>query len=80
MTDKEIFRLDDLESHLFAQLKPVEPRMEFVDRLKQRLENPPSMVAEPPTWKTGFLILAIGLLGGLIFLVLIRKLVRWFGR
>ena len=34
MTDKEIFRLDDLESHLFAQLKPVEPRMEFVDRLK----------------------------------------------
>lgn len=80
MSEKEFYPLDELETHLFARLKPVEPRTEFVDHLKQRLENPPTTVAEPPSWKTGFLILIIGLLGGFVFFALIRKLVRWFGR
>ncbi len=81
MSAKEQLPLDELETQLMARFRPVAPRTEFVDHLKKRLENPPDMtVAGPPSWKTGFMILVGGLLGGFVLFALIRKLVRWFSR
>ncbi len=77
MAIKEPFQIDAIENHLFERLKPIQPRPEFVDHLRYRLENPPSTVVEPPSWKTGILILATSLVGGFILFALGRKLIRW---
>ncbi len=80
MAIKNTSQIEDLENQLFARLKPFEPRTEFVDHLKYRLENPPGMVVESPPWKTGVLILAGGLLGGFVLYALLRKIVRGLSR
>lgn len=80
MTIKEISQMDELESQLFARLKPITPRTEFVDHLKFRLENPPNIVAETPSWKTGAFILGVGLVGGFVVFALARKIIRWLSR
>lgn len=80
MAIKEFSQMDELESQLFARLKPIQPRSEFVDHLKYRLENPPTIVAETPSWKAGVTILAVGLLGGFTLFALFRKFVRWMNR
>lgn len=72
----ETSQVEALESQLFTRLKPIQPRAEFVDHLRYRLENPPATVIEPPSWKTGALILACGLMGGFGLYILIRKLAR----
>ncbi|HWQ04188.1 MAG TPA: hypothetical protein VN452_02415 [Longilinea sp.] len=74
---KEPMQMDAFEDQLFKRLKPMQPRPEFVDHLRFRLENPPNTVVEPPSWKTGVLILATGLVGGFIVFALARKMLRW---
>ncbi|GAP14445.1 hypothetical protein LARV_02214 [Longilinea arvoryzae] len=80
MAVKETSQIEDLENQLFARLKPIQPRTEFVDHLKYRLENPPNMVVESPSWIIGVLILAGSLLGGFILYAVLRKIIRWLSR
>lgn len=81
MSAKEIFPVDELETRLMERFRSFEPRIEFVDHLKKRLGSPPdTTVAGQLSWKTGFVILTGGLLGGFVLFALIRKLVRWFSR
>jgi len=77
MVVKEPLQMDAIENQLFQRLKPIQPRPEFVNHLRYRLENPPRTVVEPPSWKTGILILATSLVGGFILFALGRKIVRW---
>lgn len=80
MALKDMSQFEDLENQLFARMKPIQPRTEFVDHLKYRLENPPSTVVEGRSWKTGAAILAGGLLGGFVLYALLRKIARWLSR
>lgn len=73
-------QMEALENQLFRRLKPIQPRTEFVDHLRSRLENPPTTTIEPPSWKTGALILVSGLLGGFVVYALLRKMIRWLSR
>lgn len=80
MAVKDTSQIEDLENQLFARLKPIQPRTEFVDHLKYRLENPPNTVVENPSWILGVLILAGSLLGGFILNAVMRKIIRWLSR
>jgi hypothetical protein len=80
MAETDTYQMEALESQLFERLKPIQPRSEFVDHLKYRIENPPAMVVERPSWKTGAIILASGLVTGFVLYALIRKIVRWLSR
>lgn len=73
-------QIQSLENQLFERLKPIQPRSEFVDHLRYRLENPADTLVEQPVWKTGALFLASGLVGGFVLYALVRKLVRWISR
>lgn len=76
MAEKELAEIDELEGQLFARLKPIQPRTEFVDHLKYRLENSPTTTVERPSWGKGILILVSGLLGGFLLYGIIRKIAR----
>lgn len=77
MAEADSTQFQALENQLFERLKPIQPRSEFVDHLRFRLENPPDTLVEGPSWKTGALVLASGLVGGFVLYALIRRIVRW---
>lgn len=80
MVAKDSSQIEDLENELFARMKPVQPRTEFVDHLRHHLENPPGIVIEKPSWKEGALILGGSLVIGFVIYALLRKIARWMSR
>lgn len=70
--------IDEIELDLQAYLRPVRPNPEFVRRLKQRLKSPPTIVLEKSTSAVGLILIAAGLLTGVLAVVFGRKIVRLF--
>ncbi len=67
---------DALEFALLSSLNPVEPDPEFVNRLRDRFEQPPTMVLETRTFWEIYVIVASGLFLGTFLLWLIQHLTR----
>jgi hypothetical protein len=67
---------DELEFALFSSLNPVDPDPEFISRLRERIEQPPSMVLESRTFWEIYVIVASGLFLGSCLIWLIQRLTR----
>lgn len=66
----------DIENQLMSSLNPVSPDPLFVDRLEQRLKRDPSIVLERGSFLKAYMIMASGLLGGVILLWLLHLVYR----
>ncbi len=66
----------DIENQLMSSLNPVSPDPMFVDRLEQRLKRDPAIVLERGSFLKAYLIMASGLLGGVILLWLLHLVYR----
>ena len=66
-------QVGDLEFALLASLNQVEPDPEFVTRLKQRIEQPPSTVLESRTFWEAYVIVASGMFFGAVLLWLLQR-------
>lgn len=62
----------DLENYLQTLLPVIMPSQEFVAKLQTRLKNPPSVILEKPNNRKALLAVLLGLMGGLVFLYLLR--------
>ncbi len=67
---------DQLEFALLNSLNPVDPDPEFVSRLRDRFEQPPTMVLETRTFWEIYVIVASGLFLGSFLIWLIQHLTR----
>jgi hypothetical protein len=70
--------VDDIELDLQAYLRPVRPNPEFVRRLKLRLKSPPTVVLEKSTSAVGLILIAAGLLTGVLVVIFGRRIARLF--
>jgi len=58
----------ELEKELFSSLNPVKPDPVFVDRLEARLKTQTVTVLEPASLLGAYLVIALGLFGGVFLL------------
>jgi hypothetical protein len=70
-------RFNDLEINLESALRPIHANPEFVHRLGRQLVTPPGAVLERQSSAIGLLLIALGLVGGVLVLVGGRWLFRW---
>ena len=66
-----------LEEELLVSLNPVEPRQEFVSRLKQRLLTPSSVKLEVPSRISQFFPAIAGIFGGIILIWALKRMVDY---
>jgi hypothetical protein len=66
----------NLEDELMFSLNPVEPRREFVARLKHQLITP----IEPPSRIHQFIPAVAGVMGGIIIIWVARRLFSYFSK
>jgi hypothetical protein len=70
----DISTLDKIfEAHLDSSLNPVQPDPEFILRLRRRLSNNPSVILEPRSSATIFVLVALGLFVGVLLTWLLRR-------
>ena len=70
--------LEDLEQLMQTSLPPVNPRPEFVHQLRQRLTDPLLPTVRFPRIVTSqfFLLIAVGIISGVIFILTASRLVK----
>jgi hypothetical protein len=71
---------ESLEEELMFSLNPVEPRQEFVSRLKQRLITPSNVKVEMSSRSQRILPVAAGLFGGIILIWTIKRFIDYLVR
>ncbi|HEX2697657.1 MAG TPA: hypothetical protein VHM28_08105 [Anaerolineales bacterium] len=74
--------LNDLETHLAGTLRPVAPRRDFVQRLRERVHLPPreEIVVRLRDWQTLVLVFGGVFSGALVILTVARAFFHLFGR
>ncbi len=70
--------LAEFELHLQSSLQPVKPDPEFVYTLKRKLVSPDTVVLERESKAFSLLLIAFGLLSGVLLLMVGRRLYTWF--
>jgi hypothetical protein len=70
----------NLEDELMFSLNPVEPRREFVARLKHQLITPSAVKIEPPSRITQLIPALAGMMGGILIIWLVRRIFSYFLR
>jgi hypothetical protein len=70
----------NLEDELMFSLNPVEPRREFVARLKHQLITPSDVKIEPPSRIHQFIPAVAGVMGGIIIIWVARRLFSYFSK
>ena len=73
ISNKSLQMESDVEQFLSAYLNPVEPKPEFVDRLRHRFQTRPVMVLEHRTFWGVYLIAAGGLFFGALLAWLAQR-------
>jgi len=66
-----------LEEELMFSLNPVEPRQEFISRLKQRLLTPASVKLEVPSRIRQLFPAIAGIFGGIILIWAFKRMVDY---
>lgn len=69
--------LADFELQLQSSLQPVNPDPDFVYTLKRRLISPESVVLERQSKAFSLLLIAFGLLSGVLLLMIGRRIYTW---
>ena len=75
-TNPEIEKVLRLEDRLRKSYQHVQPAPEFIESLKHSLITPPSVILEHRKKGIVFLIMALGLVGGVILFMIIRAFYR----
>ena len=70
--------LGNLEEELMFSLNPVEPRREFISRLKHQLVTPSEVTIDKPSRFNPFLPAVAGILGGILLIWVIRRIFSHF--
>ena len=78
MSEKIFF--GNLEDELMFSLNPVEPRKEFVSRLKHQLITPSNIRIEPPSRINQFFPAVAGVMGGILLIWLVRRIFGYFSK
>lgn len=73
--DKNIITLEERLKNAYG---PVKPAPDFIDSLQQRLITPPKVILEYRRKGIVFVILALGLVLGVIIFILIRAIYHLF--
>ncbi len=68
--------LAGMENQLRHLLMPVDPDPQFVHHLQTRLTHKPSIVVDPVRKNTGFIVLLLGLLSGILLFIFLFRLFR----
>ncbi len=76
--DANPMALADFELQLQSSLQPVNPDPDFVYTLKRRLISPETVVLERESKAFSLLLIAFGLLSGVLLLMVGRRLYTWF--
>ena len=69
--------LDALENELSLSLNPVQPRMEFVTKLKTKLTHSPQVVLEIPHRMHQYILMIGGVLGGVLLIWGVRRILTY---
>lgn len=62
----------EIENELLQSLNPVSPDPIFVTRLEERLKTPPRIVLERNSLLGAYLVIALGLFGGVLLVWLLQ--------
>lgn len=65
--------LDNIENQLSQFLQPVKPDTDFVNTLKSKLIQVPTMVVESTKKGSKYLVVGLGILAGIIAIWIIRQ-------
>jgi hypothetical protein len=76
MSEKNFF--GNLEDELMFSLNPVEPRKEFVSRLKHQLITPSNIRIEPPLRINQFFLAVADVMGGILLIWLVKRIFDYF--
>jgi len=74
--------LNDLEAHLAGTLRPVAPRRDFVQRLRERVHLPPraEIATRLRDWQTLMLVVGGVISGTLVIITVARAMFHLFGK
>ena len=75
-TNPEMEKVLRLEDQLRKSYQQVQPAPEFIESLKHSLITPPRVILENRKKGIVFLIMALGLVGGVILFMIIRAIYR----
>ena len=75
-TNPEMEKVLRLEDQLKKSYQHVQPAPEFIESLKHSLITPPRVILENRNKGIVFLIMALGLVGGVILFMIIRTIYR----
>ncbi|NPV56696.1 MAG: hypothetical protein HPY76_08505 [Anaerolineae bacterium] len=66
----------DIEQQLESKMQPISPREEYINKLRDRLITPPTILYENPEKGWGLVVIFVGLFSGVLITWLLLFLFR----